>query len=113
MVGAVTGRAVAVAVQPILARQQPIEGRHEVVVRPGPDLDDHEPGRRMGHEDRQQPVAVIGGLVDTLLNPGYSTAVGLLQWGAGSLGAGDPRYASAPAGGGIGRLRDAIRNIFP
>ena len=29
----------------------------------------------------------IGGLVDTLLNPSYSTAVGLLQWGAASLGA--------------------------
>ena len=25
----------------------------------------------------------IGGLVDTILNPGYSTAVGLLLWGAG------------------------------
>ena len=29
--------------------------------------------------------AGIGGLVDTLLNPSYSTAVGLLQWGAISL----------------------------
>jgi cell division protein FtsA len=72
----------------------------------------------LGREVLQMPVRIaapagIGGLVDTLLTPGYSTAVGLLQWGAGSLGAGDPRYASAPAGGGIGRLRDAIRNIFP
>ena len=25
----------------------------------------------------------------------------------------EPRYESAPAGGGLGRLRDAIRNIFP
>ena len=56
----------------------------------------------------------IGGLVDTLLNPSYSTAVGLLQWGAASLTAGEPtRYESAPAGGGLGRLRDAIRSIFP
>ena len=56
----------------------------------------------------------IGGLVDTLLNPSYSTAVGLLQWGATSLGSGEPhRYESAPAGGGLGRLRDAIRSIFP
>ena len=47
--------------------------------------------------------ANIGGLVDTILNPGYSTAVGLLQWGAGSIAAGEPlRYESAPASGGLG-----------
>ena len=34
----------------------------------------------------------------------YSTAVGLLQWGAGSIAAGEPlRYESAPAMGGLGR----------
>ena len=73
----------------------------------------------LGREVLQMPVRVaapsgIGGLVDTLLNPSYSTAVGLLQWGATSLGSGEPnRYESAPAGGGLGRLRDAIRSIFP
>ena len=41
----------------------------------------------LGREVLQMPVRVaapagIGGLVDTLLNPTYSTAVGLLQWGA-------------------------------
>ena len=57
----------------------------------------------LGREVLQMPVRVaapagIGGLVDTLLNPGYSTAVGLLQWGATSLAAGEPtRYESAPA----------------
>lgn len=56
MVGAVTGRSVAVAVKALLAGQQSIESVHEVVVRPRPDLDDHEPGRRMRHEDGQQPV---------------------------------------------------------
>ncbi len=56
----------------------------------------------------------IGGLVDTLLNPSYSTAVGLLQWGAISLSSGEPmRYESAPAAAGIGRIRDALRSIFP
>ena len=46
--------------------------------------------------------------------PAYSTAVGLLQWGAGSISAGEPmRYESAPASGGLGRLRDALRSIFP
>jgi cell division ATPase FtsA len=58
--------------------------------------------------------AGIGGLVDTLLTPGYSTAVGLLQWGAGSLTSAEPlRYESAPASGGLGRIRDALRSIFP
>jgi cell division protein FtsA len=56
----------------------------------------------------------IGGLVDTLLNPTYATAVGLLQWGAASLGTSDPlRYESAPALGILGRIRDAIRSLFP
>ncbi len=72
----------------------------------------------LGREVLQMPVRVaapagIGGLVDTLLNPSYSTAVGLLQWGAASLGAGEPRYESAPARGALGRLRDALRSIFP
>jgi cell division protein FtsA len=73
----------------------------------------------LGRSVLQMPVRVaapsgIGGLVDTLLNPSYSTAVGLLQWGAVSLAAGEPmRYESAPAGGGIGRIRDALRSIFP
>ena len=73
----------------------------------------------LGRDVLQMPVRIaaptgIGGLVDTLLNPSYSTAVGLLQWGSASLSSGEPtRYESAPAGGGLGRLRDAIRNIFP
>jgi cell division protein FtsA len=73
----------------------------------------------LGRSVLQMPVRVaapagIGGLVDTLLNPSYSTAVGLLQWGAISLSSGEPlRYESAPAGGGLGRIRDALRSIFP
>jgi cell division protein FtsA len=56
----------------------------------------------------------IGGLVDTLLTPAYSTSVGLLTWGAGALVDGEPmRYESAPAAGGLSRLRDALRSIFP
>ena len=51
----------------------------------------------------------IGGLVDTLLTPAYSTGVGLLQWGATTLVDGEPmRYESAPAMGGLGRIRDAL-----
>jgi len=73
----------------------------------------------LGRDVLQMPVRVaspagIGGLVDTLLNPSYSTAVGLLQWGATSLAGGEPlRYESAPAMGGLGRIRDALRSIFP
>ena len=56
----------------------------------------------------------IGGLVDTLLTPAYSTSVGLLHWGATTLVDGEPmRYESAPAMGGLGRIRDALRSIFP
>ncbi len=60
MIGAVAGRPVAVAVQPLVVRQEPVEGGQQVVVRAGPDLHDHQPGRRVGHEDRQQAVGLVG-----------------------------------------------------
>ncbi len=41
-------------------------------------------------------------------------SIGLLRWGAAVLAQGEPsRYESAPAMGGLGRLRDALRSIFP
>jgi len=56
----------------------------------------------------------IGGLTDNILNPAYSTAIGLLYWGAKGLESGEvQRFESAPAGGLPSRLRDAIRNLFP
>ena len=73
----------------------------------------------LGREVLEMPVRVaaptgIGGLVDTLLTPAYATGVGLLQWGATTLVDGEPmRYESAPAMGGFGRIRDALRSIFP
>ncbi len=73
----------------------------------------------LGREVLQMPVRIaapsgIGGLVDNLLTPAYSTAVGLLLWGAATLAASEPaRYESAPAMGGLGRIRDALRSIFP
>src|SRR3954451_2302556 len=73
----------------------------------------------LGREVRQMPVRVggptgIGGLIDTIQDPSYSTCVGLLRWGANVVGAEEPlRYESAPGGGGLGRIRDAIRSIFP
>jgi cell division protein FtsA len=72
----------------------------------------------LGREVLQMPVRIaapsgIGGLVDTLLSPVYSTAVGLLAWGAAGLGGGEAiRYeSSGPAG--FGRIREALRSIFP
>ena len=60
MVGAVTGRAVAVAVQAVVARAAAVEGGQEVVVGARAELHDHEPGRGVRHEDRQQPVTLVG-----------------------------------------------------
>lgn len=72
----------------------------------------------LGRDVLQIPVRVaaptgVDGLVDTLRTPDYSTAIGLLRWGAGALDAEPTRYESAPALGGLGRIRDALRSIFP
>lgn len=73
----------------------------------------------LGRDVLQMPVRVvgpsgIGGLTDSILTPAYSTAIGLLLWGATFLDEGEPaRYESAPMGGVLGRVRDAIRGIFP
>ena len=73
----------------------------------------------LGREVLEMPVRIagptgVGGLVDNLMTPAYSTAIGLLRWGAAVTMAGEPvRYDSAPAGGIIGRIRDALRNLFP
>jgi cell division protein FtsA len=73
----------------------------------------------LGREVLDMPVRVagpagIGGLVDTLLTPTYSTAEGLLQWGAATLNSTESsRYESAPAMGIFGRMRDAVRSMFP
>jgi len=73
----------------------------------------------LGRSVLQMPVRVaaptgIGGLVDTLLEPSYSTSVGLLLWGAKVLAGDEPlRYESVPGSGGMSRIRDALRSIFP
>lgn len=58
MVGAMTGRPMAVAISPLLAGQEAIEGIHEVIVRAGPDLHHDDARRRVWHEHRQQSIAV-------------------------------------------------------
>ena len=50
MVGAMARRTVTMPVQTLLARQQPVEGGQQVVVRPGADLDDDEAGGRVRDE---------------------------------------------------------------
>ena len=73
----------------------------------------------LGREILDMPVRVagptdVGGLTDNILNPAYSTAIGLLLWGARSLeGSDGSRYESAPVGGAVGRARDALRHLFP
>jgi cell division protein FtsA len=73
----------------------------------------------LGREVLQIPVRVAGpagvsGLVDTITTPAYSTAIGLLRWGAlNVVGEETVRYETVPAGGLVGRLRDALRSLFP
>jgi cell division protein FtsA len=73
----------------------------------------------LGREVLEMPVRIagptgVGGLVDNLMTPAYSTAIGLLRWGAAVTMSGEPiRYDSTPAGGLFGRIRDALRNLFP
>jgi cell division protein FtsA len=56
----------------------------------------------LGREVLQMPVRVagpsgIGGLIDTIQGPSFSTSVGLLRWGANVITADEPlRYESAP-----------------
>jgi cell division protein FtsA len=73
----------------------------------------------LGRQVLGMPVRVagpvgVGGLTDNIMNPAFSTAIGLLYWGAKGLEAGEyASYESAPANGLPSRLRDAIRSFFP
>jgi len=73
----------------------------------------------LGREVLNMPVRVagptdVGGLTDNILNPAYSTAIGLLYWGARGLEAAERGpYPTVPVGGILGRVRDAARNLFP
>ena len=73
----------------------------------------------LGREVLNMPVRVagpvgVGGLTDNIMNPAYSTAIGLLYWGAKGLESADRGpYPPAPAGGLLSRVRDAMRNVLP
>jgi cell division protein FtsA len=56
----------------------------------------------------------VGGLMDQLSTPAFSTALGLLLWGARHVGSEPLTYAgSGSGGGGLGRLMEWIRGLFP
>jgi cell division protein FtsA len=67
----------------------------------------------------QMPVRVgspqgVGGLMDQLSNPAFSTPIGLLLWGANHAEAEPIGYATgSPVGAGVGRVVDWIRGLFP
>jgi hypothetical protein len=90
MVGPVTRRAVPMSVQPLLTWQEAIERVEEVVIRPRPDLDDDQPGRRMRDEDRQQPVVRA--------DIGNEGSTGWRQVGQAPCGAGPDRQLACVYG---------------
>ncbi|HEX5450806.1 MAG TPA: cell division protein FtsA [Candidatus Limnocylindrales bacterium] len=74
----------------------------------------------LGREVLEMPVRVaapigVGGLTDHLLTPAFSTAIGLLRWGARSIDEEDQqgRYGQGPGSGLLARLRDWLRTLFP
>jgi cell division protein FtsA len=73
----------------------------------------------LGREVLQMPVRVaapsgVGGLTDHLLTPAFATSIGLLRWASRAIDE-DPahRYESAPRYGGLGRMREWVRSLFP
>ena len=73
----------------------------------------------LAREVFQMPVRVgspqgVGGLMDQLSNPAFSTPIGLLLWGATHADAEPVGYATgSPVGAGLGRVADWIRGLFP
>ena len=73
----------------------------------------------LAREVLQMPVRVaspqgVGGLMDQLSNPAFSTSIGLLLWGARHIGTEPIAFTtSSPLSGGLGRVMDWIRGIFP
>ena len=73
----------------------------------------------LAREVFQMPVRVgapqgVGGLMDQLSNPAFSTPIGLLLWGAHHAGEEPIGYASSSPLSGVGsRFVDWIRGLFP
>jgi hypothetical protein len=60
VIRAVTGRPVAMAIEPLIARQQAVERGQQVLVRAGAYLDDDQARGRVRDEDRQESVPTRG-----------------------------------------------------
>jgi cell division protein FtsA len=73
----------------------------------------------LAREVLQMPVRIaspqgVGGLMDQLSNPAFSTSIGLLLWGARHIGSEPMSYSTgAGGGGGVGRLMEWLRGLFP
>jgi cell division protein FtsA len=73
----------------------------------------------LAREVLQMPVRVaspqgVGGLMDQLSNPAFSTPIGLLLWGAHHIDSEPIAFSSgSPLGGGLGRILEWIRGLFP
>ena len=55
----------------------------------------------------------IGGLMDQIGNPAFSTSIGLLLWGAHHLGEEPIGYASGNGMNPLSRVGEWVRNLFP
>jgi len=52
--------------------------------------------------------------MDQLSNPAFSTSIGLLLWGAHHIGTrADCLHHGSPLGGGLSRVTDWLRGLFP
>jgi cell division protein FtsA len=73
----------------------------------------------LAREVLQMPVRVgspqgVGGLMDQLSNPAFSAPIGLLLWGAHHIGSEPISFTTgSPLSGGLGRVVDWIRGLFP
>jgi cell division protein FtsA len=72
----------------------------------------------LAREVLEMPVRVgspqgVGGLMDQIGNPAYSTSIGLLLWGAHHLGAEPLTYSTGGPSLGLGRVVEWVRGLFP
>ena len=73
----------------------------------------------LAREVLEMPVRIgspqgVGGLMDQLGNPAFSTPIGLLLWGANHLGAEPISFGNGSSvGAGFGRIGDWLRGLFP
>ena len=73
----------------------------------------------LAREVLQMPVRVgspqgVGGLMDQLSNPAFSTPIGLLLWGAHHIGSEPISFSTgSPVSGGLDRIMDWLRSLFP